>query len=126
MDEEAANVVRRIFQMAVNGKGPGVISTTLRDEKVETPSYYKTTHGICNLANITDMTRPYDWNAGAVSNILSKPEYMGHTVNFRTVKESYKSKQITKRPQEDWVIIENTHEAIIDEDVFERVQEMKE
>ena len=122
VDEEAANVVRRIFQMAVNGKGPGVISTTLRDEKVETPSYYKTTHGICNLANITDMTRPYDWNAGAVSNILSKPEYMGHTVNFRTIKESYKSKQITKRPQEDWVIIENTHEAIVDPETWKLAQ----
>ena len=122
VDEESANVVRRIFQMAVNGKGPGVISTTLRDEKVETPSYYKTTHGICNLAGMTDMTRPYDWYASTVCCILSKPEYMGHTVNFRTVKESYKSKQVTKRPQEDWVIIENTHEAIVDHETWKLAQ----
>ena len=68
------------------------------------------------------MTRSYDWNAGTVSNILSKPEYMGHTVNFRTVKESYKSKQVTKRPQEDWVIIENTHEAIVDPETWKLAQ----
>lgn len=122
VDEEAANVVRRIFQMAVNGKGPGVIATTLRDEKVETPSYYKTTHGICNLESMTDMTRPYDWYAGTVSTILSKPEYMGHTVNFRTVKESYKSKQVTKRPQEDWVIVENTHAPIVDPETWKLAQ----
>ena len=122
IDEEAANVVRRIFQMAVNGKGPGVIATTLRDEKVETPSYYETTHGICNRVARTDMTRPYDWYPGTVSSILSKPEYMGHTVNFRGYKETYKSKKVTMRPKEEWVIIENAHEAIVDPETWKLAQ----
>lgn len=122
IDEEAAQVVRRIFQMAVNGDGPGVIASKLRDSQVEIPSYYETTHGICNRSGRTDMTRPYDWCPCTVANILSKPEYMGHTVNFRSTRESYKSKRVIRFPEEDWVIIENTHEAIVDPETWKLAQ----
>lgn len=122
IDEEAAEIVRRIFQMAVNGDGPGVIASKLRDSQVETPSYYETTHGICNRSGRTDMTRPYDWCPCTVTNILSKPEYMGHTVNFRSSRESYKSKKVIRFPEEDWVIIENTHDAIIDPETWKLAQ----
>lgn len=122
IDEEAAEVVRRIFQMAVNGDGPGVIASKLRDSQVEIPSYYETTHGICNRSGCTDMTRPYDWCPCTVTNILSKPEYMGHTVNFRSTRESYKSKKVIRFPEEDWVIIENTHDAIVDPETWKLAQ----
>ena len=122
IDEEAAEVVRRIFQMAVNGDGPGVIASKLRDSQVEIPSYYETTHGICNRSGRTDMTRPYDWCPCTVTNILSKPEYMGHTVNFRSTRESYKSKKVIRFPEEDWVIIENTHDAIVDPETWKLAQ----
>ncbi|MBR3018362.1 MAG: recombinase family protein [Clostridia bacterium] len=122
IDEEAAEIVRRIFQMAVNGDGPGVIASKLRDSQVETPSYYETTHGICNRSGRTDMTRPYDWCPCTVTNILSKPEYMGHTVNFRSSRESYKSKKVIRFPEEDWIIIENTHDAIIDPETWKLAQ----
>ncbi|MBQ6961852.1 MAG: recombinase family protein [Clostridia bacterium] len=122
IDEEAAEIVRRIFQMAVNGDGPGVIASKLRDSQVETPSYYETTHGICNRSGRTDMTRPYDWCPCTVTNILSRPEYMGHTVNFRSSRESYKSKKVIRFPEEDWVIIENTHDAIIDPETWKLAQ----
>ena len=122
IDEEAAEVVRRIFQMAVNGDGPGVIASKLRDNQVETPSYYETTHGICNRTAHTDLSRPYDWYPGTVTSILSKPEYMGHTVNFRSTRESYKSKKVIHYPEEDWVIIENTHAAIVDPETWKLAQ----
>lgn len=122
IDEEAAAVVRQIFQMAVNGDGPGVIASKLRDSQVQTPSYYETTHGICNRISRTDATRPYDWYPGTVSSILSKPEYAGHTVNFRSTRESYKSKRVIMLPEEEWMIIPNTHEAIVDPETWKLAQ----
>lgn len=68
---------------------------------------------------------PYLWRGTTVSNILSRQEYMGHTVNFRTYKESYKSKRNKKAPKEDWIIFENTQEAIIDEETFNTVQKLR-
>ena len=67
-------------------------------------------------------TDPYTWRGGTVADILSKQEYMGHTVNFRTYKESYKDKRVKMTPKEDLVIFENTQEAIIDKETWERVQ----
>ena len=70
-----------------------------------------------------EFPNPYNWSGYIVGQILSKPEYMGHTVNFRSHKQSYKDKNPVMNPQEDWLIFENTHEAIISEDVFRQVQE---
>jgi DNA invertase Pin-like site-specific DNA recombinase len=125
IDEEAAAVVRRIFQLSVNGYGPQKIANVLRDDKVERPSVYMAKRDQGTHKNSTDMSRPYDWASTSVSNILTKPEYMGHTVNFRSYKESYKDKIAIKRSPEDWTIFENTHEAIVDPETWQLAQQSR-
>ena len=90
IDEEAAEVVRRIYRMAIEGKGPYEIARILATEKVERPSYYLAQRGMGNHQSNYNAADPYTWRGGTVADILSKQEYMGHTVNFRTYKESYK------------------------------------
>ena len=125
VDEEAASVVRQIFQLTVNGYGPGQIATILRKDKIERPSVYLTRKGIVMYKNKTDLSRPYDWADNSIVNILERPEYMGHSVNFRYKKESYKSKKFIELPKEEWKIIENTHEAIIDPDTWHLAQQAR-
>lgn len=125
IDEEAAAVVRRIFQLSVNGKGPGQIANILRDDHVDRPSVYFAKKGIGIRRNITDMNRPYDWSPTSVIQTIARPEYMGHSVNFRYHKESYKDKMAVMQEPEDWVIIENTHEAIIDPDTWHLAQQTR-
>ena len=125
VDEEAAAVVRRIFQLSVNGHGPYEIARILQQEKVERPSCYLARHGRGSQKNTADMARPYDWRGTTISALLSKPEYMGHTVNFRSHKESYKDKRGTPIPPEEWLIFENTHEAIVDPETWELAQRVK-
>jgi DNA invertase Pin-like site-specific DNA recombinase len=126
VDEEAATVVRRIFQMAMEGMGPYQIAKRLAEEKVEKPSSYFVTHNMTGpKPSSRDLSEPYAWNGGTVRNILSKPEYCGHTVNFRTRKESYKDKNSKWNPIEEWKIFPNTHEAIIEQPVFDAVQKLR-
>ena len=125
IDEEAAAVVRRIFQLSVNGKGPVQIAHILRDDHIDRPSVYFAKKGIGIRKNITDMNRPYDWSAASVMQTIARPEYMGHSVNFRYRKESYKDKMAVMQEQEDWVILENTHEAIIDPDTWHLAQQTR-
>ena len=125
IDEEAAEVVRRIYRMAIEGKGPYEIARILAMEKVERPSYYLAQRGMGNHQSNYNATDPYTWRGGTVASILSKQEYMGHTVNFRTYKESYKDKRAKKTPKEELVIFENTQEAIIDKETWERVQTLR-
>ena len=124
IDEEAAAVVRRIYCLALEGYGQYKIAEILTREKVECPAYYLAVQGSGSHKNNVDMTRPYDWNGNTVGIILAKPEYLGHTVNFRTSQKSYKDKRVKNAP-EDWLIFENTHEAIIDQATWERVQEIR-
>ncbi len=124
IDEEAAAVVRRIFQMSIEGRGGYEIAQILTREKVESPSYYLASRGIGLFKNRKDMTRPYDWYGNSVNVLLSKPEYMGHTVNFRTSKKSYKDKRIMNPPEE-WMIFENTHEAIVDPETWHLAQQTR-
>ena len=125
IDEEAAAVVRRIFQLTLNGYGPQQIANVLRDSKVDRPSVYMAKRDSGTCKNTTDMSRPYDWAATTISRILSKPEYMGHTVNFRTYKESYKDKHTISRPPEEWTVFENTHEAIVDPETWQLAQQAR-
>ena len=104
VDEEAADVVRRIFRSSVEGKGPLTIAKILMNDKVERPSYYLAQRGRGTCQSKTDMSRPYDWTSNTVADMLTKPEYMGHTVNFRAYKPSYKDKKMIKRPPEEWLI----------------------
>ena len=125
IDEEAAEVVRRIYRMALESKGPYEIARILALEKVERPSYYLAQRGVGKHQSNFNPAERYTWRGGTVADILSKPEYMGHTVNFRTYKESYKDKRSRMTPKEDLVIFENTQEAIIDKETWERVQSLR-
>ncbi len=122
IDEESAAVVREVFALALKGYGPAVIANKLRERKIERPSYYMHTHGLELYA--TDLDRPYDWAPRTVAKMLSRPEYLGHTVNHRTDKETYKSPKVYCTPDQ-WQIIENTHEPIIDQSTFEAVQQIR-
>lgn len=124
IDEEAAAVVRRIFQLSTEGHGGYEIAQILTREKVESPSYYLASRGLGLYKNRKDMSRPYDWYGNSVNVLLSKPEYMGHTVNFRTSKKSYKDKRIMNPPEE-WLIFENTHEAIVDPETWHLAQQTR-
>ena len=125
VDEEVAEVVRRIFRLSAEGMGPHMIAKVLMMDKVERPSYYLAQRGRGTCQSKTDMSRPYDWNGNTIRDILAKPEYMGHTVNFRAYKPSYKEKKIIKRPQSEWLIFENTHEAIIDPETWKLAQHVR-
>ena len=124
IDEEAAEVVRRIYRLCLEGNGPSVIARILRYDKVETPSNYFARKGVGNWQR-PKKAGPYDWDGEGVSRILSKPEYLGHTVNFRFHKESYKSKKMIPNPKEEWMIFENTHKAIVDQETWELVQKLR-
>ncbi len=124
VDEEAAEVIRHIYRLAAEGHGPWEISRILRAEKIETPSYYLASRGRGSQRTHYEENRPYDWSGTTVSNLLSKPEYKGHTVNFRTGKKSYKDKREKYSPDE-WLIFENTHEAIVDSETWQLAQRIK-
>ena len=125
VDEDAAEVVREIFNLALQGKGPSKIASILTERKVLNPTAYKNSKGIPN-SHSNSVTDPYWWDWSNVSDILSRQEYIGHTVNFKTGRKSYKNKKSYVNPPSKWVIIKNTHEPIIDQDTFDVVQKLKE
>ena len=123
VDDEAAAVVRQIFVWCMEDYGPSRIAKKLKDTKVECPTVHWMKMGRNAPANTSD--DPYGWVPDTVSGILEKQEYLGHTVNFKTRRLSYKSKKKLENPPDKWKIFENTHEAIIDENTFARVQELR-
>ena len=123
VDEPAAETVRKVFNLCMNGYGPSQIAKKLREEKVLTPAAYWQSIG--RTTNLPTPENPYRWVADTISTLLEKKEYLGHTVNFKTYKQSYKSKKKLHNPEEKQLIFENTHEAIIDVDTWERVQELR-
>ncbi len=125
VDPEAAAVVKRVFDMAMDGMGIFQIAEKLKHGKVERPSYYLGTRGLGNHKNTYEQEQAYDWRNVTVASILGKPEYCGHTVNFRTTSKNFKSKKRQHNAPEDWLIFENTHEAIISQEVFDTVQKLR-
>ena len=123
VDAEAASVVRRIFSLCVDGNGPTQIARILREKQVPTPTVYQSRMG--QAVRCIPPDNPYNWNGSTVSAILERMEYCGHTVNFKTHRQSYKIKKTIENPPEQWKIFRNTHEAIVDEKTFERVQELR-
>ena len=122
IDEEAAKTVRQIFALRVEGLGPTQIAKRLKAVKVLTPTEYWNSIGRnCSKPP----TIPYNWCSTTIADILSKQEYCGDTVNFRSTTKSFKNKKKIERPQEEWQIFPNTHPAIIDREVFELVQELR-
>ena len=122
IDEEAAKVVRRIFALCVDGFGPTQIAKKLKADKVMTPTEYWNSIGR-NCGKPPE--RPFNWCSDTVASILSKQEYCGDTVNFRSTTKSFKNKTKIERPQEEWKIFPNTHPAIIEREIFELVQELR-
>lgn len=123
VDDEAAAVVRQIFAWCMEGFGPSQIAKKLREAKVDCPSVHWMKMGRNAPANTPD--DPYAWAPRTITGILEKQEYLGHMVNFKTRKLSYKSKKKLENPPDQWKIFENAHEAIINEDIFARVQELR-
>ena len=108
-DLETAPVVRLIFQLSAEGNGPGKIARMLREREIITPGTLAfQRHG--HTARY-DPDHPCRWNESSVSGILAQKEYLGHTVNFKTTKKSYKSKKIIFNSEDEQVIFENTHKA---------------
>ena len=125
IDEEAAAVVRRIFQMTIEGMGPWNIARVLSEERSERPSYYLARRGLGVHKNNCNEERRYIWSGKTIAQILAKPEYKGQTVNFRTYKESYKDKKAKRTPKEDLTVFENTQEAIVDEKTWQLAQNVR-
>ena len=123
VDEVAADVVRKIFHLCIEGYGPTQIAKILADEKIPVPTAHLHSLGINTPARVPDDI--YAWQARSVADILQKHEYLGHTVNFKTYKKSYKSKKKMWNDPSEWQIFENTHEAIIDEETFRIVQRIR-
>ena len=123
VDPEAADVVKRIFAMTIDGYGPYQIASKLKSEKVLIPSAYLAQHGEGVNKNKT-FKDVYGWGSSTICNLLEKREYLGHTINFKTRKH-FKDKKSHYVPEDEWTIFENTHEPIIDQQTFDLVQKIR-
>jgi len=123
IDEPAAKVVRHIFELCLAGLGPTKIARQLEDEQILTPTEYQF-HNSMNPSNKRPAT-PYCWQGSTIVKILENLQYTGCTVNFMSSFVSFKVKKSIEHPREEWQIIPDTQEAIIDADTFERVQELR-
>ena len=123
IDEPAAEVVRYIYKLCIEGLGPTKIAKRLTKEKILIPTAYWISMGkAVSNKNITD---PYRWVTETIKNILANRQYTGCTVNFKSTILSYKVHKKIENDESKWQIIPNTQEAIIDEDTFNRVQELR-
>ena len=122
IDEAAAKTVRQIFAWCVDGLGPTQIAKRLKTAKVPTPTEHWSNIGR-NCSKPPAI--PYNWCSATVADILSKQEYCGDTVNFRSTTKSFKNKKKIERPPEEWQIFKDTHPAIVDRETFALVQELR-
>lgn len=122
IDDEPAEVVRKIFRLCIDGYGPSQIARILTQEGIPAPTAYALSQGRDNGHKNAKLHR---WDSETIAHILEKPEYAGHTVNFRTHVKSYKKKKRVDNPKEDWLIFENTHEPIVTQQEFDLVQELR-
>ena len=123
VDEEAAEVVRRIFSLTLEGYGPYQIACKLSANRIEIPVVHlaRFNEGVNRSKPVKD---PYGWGSSTIVNILKKREYLGHTINFKTRKH-FKDKKSHYVSEDEWTIFENTHEAIIDQQTFDLVQKIR-
>ena len=123
-DEETAPIVKHIFSLCACGKGPCQIARILTEEKVLTPSNYDYRKiGISHRG--LDTTRPYNWSGSSVSSILDNKVYLGHTVGQRITSLSYKNKKLIYRPENEQIVVENTHEPLISKEQWDIVQDVR-
>lgn len=121
IDEEAAQVVRRIFKLFLDGYGVYQISTILHQEKVLSPIYYWRQKGI-GRGGRKVLKTPYTWNQNTISKILETQEYIGDVINFKTTTISYKNKKRIDLPTEQWKVFPNVHEPVVTREEREKVQ----
>lgn len=127
IDEEAAETIRRIFNEFISGKGCSEIALGLSHDKILNPTAYKAAHGI----KLTEKgvrcqeEEKYFWHSKAISEILANQAYLGKTVNFKTSKVSFKSKKVKFNPESEWVIFDDTHEAIITQEMWDMALKRK-
>lgn len=124
VEKEAAEIVKKIYRLCIEGYGPMQISKKLNAQKAISPVVWKNKVGW--KYKLEKVDHPELWTVSAIRRILSNPIYLGNTVNFRTKKKSYKSHSVIYLPKDEWVIFEDTHEAIIDRDTFDTVQKLRE
>ena len=123
-DSDSAWVVKHIFQLCVEGKGPTQIAEQLTREKIFSPvSFYYEKYGV-ELTGESP-AEPYKWSAQTVARILEDETYLGHTVNLKTTTLSYKNKKTIQRPESERLRFENTHEPLIDRQTWEIVQSIR-
>ena len=126
IDPVASEVVKRIFQEAKSGKSLSEIAKGLENDKVFKPDRHRIEIGLKPISSSSNVeTLPYFWIRETLSAILSREEYLGHTINLRTRTKSYKDKRKMDNPKEDWLVFKNTHEAIIDQETFDIIQKMR-
>lgn len=124
IDPVAAEVVRHIYYLCLGGKGPMQIAKQLENEQILIPTAYWESVG--RKVRRKKFSNPYKWDQGTVSGILDNRQYTGCTINFMTTTVSYKVHKTVYNPEEQWQIIPNTQEAIISEEVWLRVKEIRE
>jgi len=122
VDDEAAEIVRQVFQMCIDGYGPAQIAKALRNDNILIPTAYEQSKG---KGGTRPFRNPTYWGEQTINKMLDRIEYAGHTANFKTKKKSYKNKKKIDNPKSEWQIFENTHPAIISQHDFDLVQELR-
>ena len=123
IDEKGAETVREIFKLCVQGFGPTQIARILTERGIDTPAVYLHKNGLPTALKLNE--RSNIWSPTSISHILADVSYLGHTVNFKFNKKSYKSSRRIPTKKEDWIIFEDTQEAIVDKQTFETVQKIR-
>ena len=124
VDEEAAAVVRRIYQMTLDGFGPEQIAAALERDSILTPISYWRKRGVKRPGKHKDAS-PIKWNSSTVVKILSLQEYCGDVLNFKTYSKSYKNKTRIENDRKNWVVFKDVHEPIVDRTTWEKVQQKR-
>lgn len=124
VDEEAAKVVKEAFHLCMQGYGPTQIAKEFSKRQIMNPTAHAKANGV-NIPDNRGHDDDYIWRGSTIVHMLSRQEYLGHTVNFKTYRKSYKQKKQMKNDPSEWMVFENTHEAIIEEPVFEVVQKIR-
>ena len=124
IEEKGAEIVKEIFNLCVKGYGPSQIARILTERKIDTPVVHFHKYKLPTSLKLKEESEI--WNPKTIAGILENMEYLGHTVNFKSFKKSYKSKRCIHAPKEDWAIFENTQKPIIDKETFDIVQKIRE
>ncbi len=124
VDEDAADIIKEAFRLCVQGYGPTQIARKFMEQGYRNPTAHMKSIGVSTPDNRIHAD-DYQWDTSTVVHILERLEYLGHTVNGRTYRKSYKNKKMLKRDRSEWQIFENTHEPIIDKETFDIVQRIR-